>query len=307
MMALKGQPIFKAWESIGVLETMGIDTAPKALPGMPPGGGAILRPARDEEQAAWFRKRALEFPDLGRFFEYSSDQDVFRRMEAPFGILCVLRGASVDLRLTAQRWLDGVQIDQIDPSWSAQEDGLGVTVVTNAGRYRAENLLLCMGHGMCFHPLTRTLNLHGIKGQVIRVKKPETLPDILPPISSWAYLVDAGDGTLWIGSTFERNWDSLSPTESATRSLLERAGSVFPVLSDAEVLEARTGVRVTVPGTRLPMVGPLHDGSRIHVMTGFGARGVLHSAWFASRIPAFFNDPEAIPAECRVVHRIAES
>jgi glycine/D-amino acid oxidase-like deaminating enzyme len=307
MMALKGRPVFRARESLDVLESMGVSTRATYVAGLPAPGAAILRPARDEEQADWFRKQALEHPDLGEYIEPASEEGLFNLLNAPFGLLRVLRGTSLDLGQTARDWLGDVPRVGIEPSWKAEEDTTGVTVFSDSGQFRAENVLLCMGHGMCTHPLTRSLNLHGIKGQIIRVAKPDSLPDPLPPISSWAYLVDAGDGTLWIGSTFERNWESLEPTMSATRDLLERAGKVVPALSNAKVLESRTGVRVTVPGTRLPMVGPLHNGSRIYVMTGFGARGILHSAWFASRIPAFFNDPEAIPHECRVVHRSAES
>jgi len=307
MMARKGRPTWKARESLDALETMGVGTHGVAVPGLDGHEAAIIRTPTDAEQADFFRKQAEQNPDLGTFVEATMCAELGRWIDIQHGALLVRRGASLDLGRTARLWLGGQPIQRIRRDWTAVESERGITLLSDDHRFEADRLLLCMGYGILSHPLTRSLKLHGIKGQTIRLKKPEGLPDPLPPISSAAYLVDAGDGSVWVGSTFERGWDTEGPTQEATRDLLARAVQVIPALEGAPVIEERTGFRVTVPGTRRPMVGPLKPGSRIHVMTGFGARGLLHSAWFGARIPAFFNDPEAIPEECRVVHRSAES
>lgn len=305
MMALKGRPIWNARQSLDELAGMGVNTGP--APGLTDLDAALIRPARDNEQARAFREQADAHPDLGRFLEHAECGQFSYLTDTSHGILCVRRGASLDLGQAAAGWLSNTPRTIIETDWTAAQTSSEVTFETSEGRITARHALLCMGYGMLTHPLTRTLKLQGIKGQLIRVRKPKGLPSPLPPISSWVYLVDAGDDSLWIGSTFEHNWSDKGPSDKATRDLLERAGRVIPVLVHADVVEERTGFRVTVPGTRLPMAGPLHQGSRIHVLTGLGARGLLHSAWFAARIPLFFNNPEAIPARCRVVHRSAES
>ena len=306
MMAQKGRPTWMARAALDMLDTMGVDTSPRPLDRTET-MAAILRPARDADQAEAFRNEAAEHADLGTFVESSDCLPWSSWLNVQHGALLVHRGAALDLRKTAQGWLGETEPVLVDADWHAEESGQGVTVISSGQRFEGTHLLLCMGYGMLTHPLTRTLKLHGIKGQIIRLEKPEGLPDPLPPISSWAYLVDAGDGTVWVGSTFERDWATSGPTAAATRTLQERAGDVIPALRGAPVLEARTGIRVTVPGTRRPMVGPLRPGSRIHVLTGLGARGALHSAWLGAQIPGFFNNPEAIPEVCRVVHRTAAS
>lgn len=307
MMARKGRPTWKARESLDALESMGVGTYGAEVPGLNGREAAIIRTPIDTEQAGFFREQAEQNPDLGTFLEANKCGELDRWIDIQHGALLVHRGASLNLGQAARQWLDGQRVHRIRPEWTAEEDDDGVVLLSGEDRFRGDRLLLCMGYGMLSHPLTRSLKLHAIKGQTIRLKKPEGLPDPLLPISSAAYLVDAGDGSVWVGSTFERGWDTEGPTEEATRELLARAVQVIPALEGAPALEERTGFRVTVPGTRKPMAGPLHPGSRIHILTGFGARGLLHSAWFGARIPAFFNDPEAIPEECRVVHRSAES
>ena len=307
MMAQKGRPTWMARAALDALDAMGVDTSPRPLYRMEDQTAAILRPAKDAAQADAFRNEAAEHADLGRFVEPSDCAPWSSWLNVHHGVLLVHRGAALDLRKTAQRWLGEMVPVCIDANWHAAESGEGVTLISDGQHFHGTHLLLCMGHGMLTHPLTRTLKLQGIKGQIIRLEKPEGLPNPLPPISSWAYLVDAGDGTVWVGSTFERDWATHGPTAEATRALQVRAGDVIPALRDAPVLEARTGIRVTVPGTRRPMVGPLHPGSRIHILTGLGARGALHSAWLGAQIPGFFNNPEAIPEACRVVHRTAAS
>lgn len=303
MMARKGRPPWMVGESLAALDTMGVNTS-KTLPGH---GAPLYRPARDLEQANFFRDQASSHPHLGSFREGSDLPPYLNYLRAPHGLLEVHHGAAVDLENVASAWLHGIDQQAVDPEWTIEESEGTITLSSSAGTFRGKRLLLCMGAGTLSHPLTSSLNLHGIKGQIIRLEKPDALPERLPPISGSAYLVDGGDGSVWVGSTFERNWSSMEPTAAGREELLHRAAEIIPSLKSARVLEQRAAQRVTVPGTRLPMVGPLRKGSGIWVLTGLGSKGMLYSALFGSRIPVFFNNPEAIPATCRVVHRSAES
>jgi len=303
MMARKGRPVWMAEEALHALETMGIETQ-RRLPGH---SASLFRPAKDERQADDFREQARLHPDFGRFREGSNPPAELDYVQTDYGVLEVTQGAALDLGATAAGWLEGIETHSVAADWRIEGIDDGVVVATSLGEIRANRLLLCLGAAAVEHPLTASLNLERIKGQIIRVKKPDGLPDTLPPLSGAAYLVDDGHGGIWIGSTFERNWETTGETTEAVERLLERAGQVIPSLSGAEVLEQRVGFRVTVPGTRLPMVGPLQPESPIWVLAGLGSRGSLYSALFGSRIPVFFNVPEAIPARCGVVHRSAES
>ena len=307
MMAAKGRPPWRVREALGALERMpslGALAAPHVE------GATILRPAVDPEQADAFREQARLHPDLGTWMEADQAHTEFPFLASPSGMLIVRRGGPYSLTDTVHAWLGDCPVGRCPREWSLipSDDGASVTwEASGHSPIRARRALLCMGSALVSHPLTATLRLHAIKGQIIRLAKPDLLPDLLPPVSGGAYLIDGGDGSIWVGSTFEHTWDTDEPTEEATMSLRHRAAHLIPALAGAPVLEARTGFRVTVPGTRLPMVGPLDPGSPIWVFTGFGAKGLLLTALLGERIPGFFNNPEAIPAECRVVRRRRES
>jgi D-amino-acid dehydrogenase len=301
MMALRGRPPWRVREALDILE------------GMPEEGrlgpaGGLLRPAADAQQAAFFAEAAAQHPDLGRWLDAGEASVRFPYTHVPHGVLEVMRGGAWDLEATAESWLWGIERIPCTARWTLKESGEHVVFHdADVPPMRARRALLAMGAGLLTHPLTRTLNLHGIKGQILRAARPSSLPDGFPPLSGAAYLIQADADSLWIGSTFEHDWTDARPTPEARNELLERASTVVPELRQAEVIEHRVGFRVTVPGTRLPMVGPLHPDSRIWVLGGFGAKGLIYSALLGHGIPAFFNDPEAIPAECRVVHRTPES
>ena len=301
MMAKKGHPPWRVREALDALAAMPSD-------GMLSSASGLLRPASNSEQAVQFSQQADLHPDLGAWHAAGEAHERYPFLKAPHGVLEVMAGSAWDLASTALAWLAPHPVVRIGHEWSTEQDSTGVSFHDPVvGSIRAGRVLLCMGDGMRHHELPRTLHLHGIKGQTIRVSRPASLPDDLPPISGGAYLSAAQDGSIWIGSTFEHTWNEAGPTEEASLSLRQRAADMLPELHHAPILEARAGVRVTVPGTRLPMVGPLHPESRIWVMTGFGAKGLLLSALFGREIPAFFNVPEAIPEVCRVVRRAPES
>ena len=301
MMALRGRPPWRVRQAMDVLD------------GMPQAGRlgemeGLLRPAADPAQADHFREAARRHPDLGAWVEAGEAAGRLPYVLAPHGMLEVRRGSAWDLEATAEAWLSDTERRSCSLDWTLEESGEHVILHDgDATPVRARHAVLAMGAGLLTHPLTRTLNLHGIKGQILRVSRPAPLPSDFPPLSGATYLIRADEDSLWIGSTFEHTWREAGPTEDARVELLDRAASVVPDLQASAVLEQRVGFRVTVPGTRIPMIGPLQKGSRIWVFGGFGAKGLIYSALLGSGIPRFFNEPEAIPAECRVVHRSPES
>ena len=109
--------------------------------------------------------------------------------------------------------------------------------------------------------------------------------------------------TLIVGSSYERDFSDLEPSDAQSRKILAKAARMLPGLRDATVLNASAGVRVTVPGTRLPMLGPLPGHRNVWIFTGLGSKGLLMAPLLARDLPAFFDAPETIPAEIRVATR----
>jgi glycine/D-amino acid oxidase-like deaminating enzyme len=293
MMSRKGRPVWRVREALDILG--GTDTG-------------LLRPAGSEEQAAYFKESAEMSPDLGFWMDRDEAKARFPYLEAPFGLVRVTRGYSVDLGTLTREWIrDSVALGAVAMEHNAveswQEGPSSVTVQMADGTdLQASRLLLATGPELVHHPQTRDLNLHPIKGQRIRLLKPKGWNASILPVSGSGFILDEGQ-TLSIGATFEHEWDTEGPTEAGRLELLHQAAQMIPETRDMEVLEHSAGIRVTVPGTRMPMIGPLPDSIRTWVFTGLGSKGVLMSALFGMKLPDFFNTLEAIPANCRVAIR----
>ncbi len=68
------------------------------------------------------------------------------------------------------------------------------------------------------------------------------------------WIVPHADGTVAVGSTAERTWDSDGP-DAGLDALLARAAALVPQLAGARVLERWAGIRPRA-ATRLPVLGP---------------------------------------------------
>jgi glycine/D-amino acid oxidase-like deaminating enzyme len=79
---------------------------------------------------------------------------------------------------------------------------------------------------------------------------------------------------------------------------------MVPGLERADVLAAQAGVRVTVPARlsprRLPMIGPLPGRRRLWTFVGLGSKGLLTAPLLSRSLPAWIDNPGAIPGEVRV-------
>lgn len=96
----------------------------------------------------------------------------------------------------------------------------------------------------------------GVKGQaaVLRFDAGE-VPQLF---ADGLHIIPHADGTLAIGSTSERTFDSPSDTDSQLDDVIERAQQAVPLLHGAEVIERWAGLRPRAK-TRAPMLGPWPD------------------------------------------------
>lgn len=95
---------------------------------------------------------------------------------------------------------------------------------------------------------------HGVKGQAILVRHaaPEGAPQIF---ADGLHIVPHADGTVAIGSTTERDWQTDGPEVGATDALLDRAVEILPILHGATVAGRWAGIRPRAV-TRAPLLGP---------------------------------------------------
>ncbi len=264
----------------------------------------ILRPARSAKQAGFFRDAAAH-PAHAAWLSATEAEAHAPGVEALHGALLVRSGGAVDvpsfveaLLQAAQRRGAEVRTGARVTGWDEQDRGTAIHL-EEGERIAGERVLLALGQGYTHFPEMEALGLHGVKGQTVRVRLPLALATLQIPLSGYGYVVPDGDA-LVVGSSYEHEFEHLRPTRKATRAILEKAAKMLPALAEAEVLSEKAGVRVKRRGRRDAVLGPLPGRARIWAFTGLGSRGLLTAPLLAQRLPRFFADPSAIPAEVRV-------
>ena len=300
---LRAKTVWRIDEALEALHTMLEEAGATALFQ----AGGILHPTADAEQARLFRDAAQPHPPHATWLTADAARERFPGVVTCGGALLVRRGGAIRvpeaveaLLAAARRRGAEVRTGVRVTGWGEEADRAFVNVENDTGRLYARRVLLAMGYGYRLHPELAALNLHALKGQTVRVARPETLPrHSLIPLSGQGYVVPDQE-TLVVGTSYEHDFADLAPSEEQTRQILAKASHMLPILQDATVLDATAGVRVTVPGLRLPMLGPLPGRSRIWIFTGLGSKGLLMAPLLARDLPAFFEKPETIPPEVRV-------
>lgn len=253
-----------------------------------------LRPAGDDEQVERFRRSARRYPEHCTWLA-RSPHDWLR---APRGVLRIETGGAVDVDAFVRAMLSRVDVRTQAPveTWKEYENRIEV------GGFLARYLILAVGRGFTAFPELMRLRLHQVKGQIVRLSRPADLPAEAPHVAGSGYVAHdaAQDDAVFCGSTYEHRFADLQPSASATEVILRKVEKMLPSIREACVLEERAGVRITVPGIRLPMVGPLPGRKRVWVFSGLGAKGLLTGPLVAKELPRYLEDPERIPKEMRV-------
>lgn len=265
-------------------------------------GPGLLRPAADEKQARAFRETAAQHPDLCAWWPAAVAREACPYLGRQAGVLRIHAGGALAVpvlvaALVAAAQRHGARVDTgvRITGWEEKNGEVAVRHTAAPDPVRAGKLLLALGAGYRAFPELAALRLHAVKGQVVRVARPPGLSAV-PPLSGRGYLVPDGE-TLLLGSTYEHDFSDIAPTPEATQEVLEKTTRLLPALREAEVVEAIAGVRVTVPGTRLPMLGPLPHRENVWIFTGLGSKGLLMAPLLAQNLPGYLADPSRLPVE----------
>jgi glycine/D-amino acid oxidase-like deaminating enzyme len=142
------------------------------------------------------------------------------------------------------------------------------------------------------------LQLHPVKGQLVRVA-PRTLPPDFRVVTGSGYIIPTPDGLI-VGSSYAHEFDSTAPDRTVTDQLLTRATQTLPFLEGAAILSEHAGIRVTVPHTRMPMVGAVPGSRLVWMFSGLGSKGLLTAPMLGRALPAWFKRPETVPADLKI-------
>lgn len=263
--------------------------------------GPTLRPAYGADQIERFKRAAIDHPDHAEWIAAADCRERYPDVVAAEGALLIKTGGAIDVGAFVHRILSVaeargavIRTGRAVAKW----DDAGVELV-DGERVSTKRTVLALGRAYAAFPALGRLRLHGVKGQTIRLTRPPGLPDDLPHLAGRGYVAHE-NGHLIAGSTYDHEFEHVEPTPRRTSDILKKITAMLPAASDADVVEERAGVRVTVPGIRLPMVGPLPGRENVWVFTGFGAKGLLTAPLAARELAWYFKDAERIPRETRV-------
>jgi glycine/D-amino acid oxidase-like deaminating enzyme len=286
-----GRKANPTWRHVAALRaTHGFLTAA----GQPLDPSGLLRPAASADQAAAFRRQTQQHADLLEW------HDALAPIHAPLGGLCIRPGRAVDVGQVlraAVRALSGLSVraDRL-VGWRSERNG--VCVQTSAGEVQADHLVVAAGADWTANAPADLL--HSVKGQLALLDAPDALS---APVSGGVYLAQNGPHVV-VGSTFEHRFADLSVSSAALVDLRRKAAALLPALAAAPIADGRAGIRVTTPGSRLPLAGPVTADRRVWCLTGLGAKGLLMAPLVAQLLAGALLDDQPLPAEIDAQNRL---
>ena len=300
-MGRRARPVWRLREALDAVPTLLEEAGASSL--FPDTG--VLRPAVEPDQVEPFQEAADEHPDLATWLSPGAVRERYPALRPDRGALLIPRGGAVDVGAMVRALLAaakerGATVETQAPIlyWRETPDAAMVEVdrEDDTEELSADRVLLALGQGFPSFPELRRLGLEGVKGQTVRVRRPDGLPGTLPPMSGRGYVVPDGD-TLVLGSNYDNNYDDLAPDPDATAYIREKTSKMIPGLDEAEVLDETAGVRVMHSDTNLPLLGPLPRRERLWTFTALGSKGLLTAPLLALSLPTYLHDPGKIPEE----------
>lgn len=146
------------------------------------------------------------------------------------------------------------------------------------------------------NPWFKTVPLQPLKGQVILIEIDDLDLDFI--LSRKVFMLPLGNGRYRVGSTYEKNFDTLEPTPAATEEISEHLRAALKV--PFNVVFESAAVRPTTPN-RKPILGPHPHFPKIFIQNGLGTKGVLQAPWCATITTQFlFKEIDEFPKETAV-------
>lgn len=303
-MGRQARPVWRLHEALEAVSTL-LDRANAGA--LFPAQG-VLRPVVDDDQEEAFRNVVEEHPDLAEWWPSERVQARFPALGPDRGALFVPRGGAIDVAEMVRALLDaadahGATVETGAPVVYWRETPAAAVVEVERGpdteELRADRVLLALGQGYSTFPELRRLGLKGIKGQTVRVRRPEGVPPPRVPMSGRGYVVPEDDDTLILGSNYEHNFQDLTPDPEATAYIQEKTSRMIPGLDEADVLDVQAGVRVKHERTNLPLLGPMPGREHLWTFTALGSKGLLTAPLLALDLPDYLQRPSSIPEPVR--------
>ena len=127
------------------------------------------------------------------------------------------------------------------------------------------------------------LPLKKVKGQMVEMSWPASLPPLPGALNSYGYIVMKPDGkSCLVGSSYEREaLDSKVDIQAATKQIFPKTLSLVPALKNSQILKGYAGLRA-VTKDHLPLISQVEK--NCWALTGMGSKGLLYHALMAKEL-----------------------
>ncbi|MBU2995429.1 FAD-binding oxidoreductase [Cellulophaga baltica] len=222
-----------------------------------------------EEQNMWFE--ASDKPKLNSFLSTNIIKNINKAIDADFGYGEVLGTGRIDTEKLIVTYTNYLLSKEAFKKETFAFDDLKVEddcVVYK--ELKARHIVFATGYGLKENPYFSYLPLNGTKGELLTIKAPNLKEENV--IKSSVFIIPLSDNLYRIGATYKWKDKTNVPTQESKEELINKLKSFLNC--DYEIVSHVAGIRPTVADRR-PLVGthPLH--SRLHVLNGFGSRGVM--------------------------------
>ena len=158
--------------------------------------------------------------------------------------------------------------------------------------FKAKKIIFCEGHQCINNPYFGFLPFRLSKGEVLEVHIPNA--GFQKMLKHHIFIVPLEEDRYWIGSFYDRDFESHKPTELGRSSLLEQLEQALDV--PFEVLSHKAAIRPTVRDRR-PFLGLHPKFTALAIFNGLGAKGASLGPYFAEQMANFLLKGQALDKE----------
>ncbi|SDH09218.1 NAD(P)/FAD-dependent oxidoreductase [Winogradskyella thalassocola] len=247
-----------------------------------------------EEQNKWFT--ASDKPSLEPYLSLQLVKNDNPEIDAPYGFGEVLHAGRLDTEMLITNYKNFLKKNNCLEERSFIHNG--IQFIDNAIHYenlKAKHIVFAEGFGVKHNPYFNTIPLTGSKGEILTIKAPKLKIDYA--IKSSVFVIPLGDDLYNVGSTYNNDDKSNTPTEAAKEELISKLKTF--ITCDFQVVNHIAGVRPTVKDRR-PLVGRHPKHHNLYVLNGLGTRGVMIAPYVADKLFKFIEHNESLDAEIDV-------
>ncbi len=161
----------------------------------------------------------------------------------------------------------------------------------------AKQVVFCEGHQVIHNPWFNGLPFQPVKGEILTLNQPISLPDVIINYGNW--LLPSSSGNFRIGATFDRlNVDS-QITDQGKEALLNILKIFHPELAESSIVKHEAGIR-PCSSDRYPIIGRHPQNRQLAVFNGFGSKGSLQIPWYSERFADHLLLNAPLPSSCDI-------